>query len=212
MNNPLRRRAPRNTEREARENPFIPVGQAWADVLLGGKPTASIIASEKAGQRQFVNSDTLPTQISPDDRATLEAAGVKFGEVVDGDPIFQYVELPAGWTKRGTGHDMWSDLLDDKGQKRASIFYKAAFYDRNAHLNTEHRYAVEFDYDRVDREQVAVANVTDCGKVIYSTEPIPTAEGTHRYDSAISEPARQLALEWLDEHYPDWKDASAYWD
>ena len=34
---------------------------------------------------------------------------------------------------------MWSDLLDDKGVKRGSIFYKAAFYDRSAFLRLKEK-------------------------------------------------------------------------
>lgn len=72
--------------------------------------------------------------MSPEARETLETAGVKFGEVVEGDSLFQYVELPVGWKKQGTDHDMWSSLHDENGKEVATIFYKAAFYDRRAHL------------------------------------------------------------------------------
>lgn len=44
------------------------------------------------------------------------------------------VELPDGWKKVGTNHDMHSDLVDETGKVRASIFYKAAFYDRRADM------------------------------------------------------------------------------
>jgi len=50
------------------------------------------------------------------------------------------VELPIGWKKRSTGHSMWNDLVDDKGRVRATFFYKAAFYDRDAFINFERRY------------------------------------------------------------------------
>lgn len=131
VENPFKRRSPRNTEAEAREKPFIPIAEA----MLSKTPGDAIVASEKAGQSELVNSDVLPTEMSRDDRALLEAAGVKFGEVVKDDPLFQYVELPNGWKKVPTTHDMWSDLLDAHGRKRAAIFYKAAFYDRRAHLS-----------------------------------------------------------------------------
>lgn len=129
-----RNRAPRNTEREARENPLLPIAEA----LVAGNPSDAIVASEKAGQRSFVGSDTLPTEMHGNARAELEAAGVKFGEVVNGDPLFQYVELPSGWKKQGTSHDMWSTLFDETGKEVAQIFYKAAFYDRRAHLSMSH--------------------------------------------------------------------------
>ena len=43
--------------------------------------------------------------------------------------------MPNGWKKQATDHSMWSELIDDKGKVRATIFYKAAFYDQRAFLN-----------------------------------------------------------------------------
>lgn len=96
--------------------------------MFGG----GIEEQEAIGQSQLEHSDVLPTQCSEDDRKALEAAGVVFGEKVEGDDIFTHVTLPAGWKKQRTDHSMWTDLLDGEGTKRAAIFYKAAFYDRNA--------------------------------------------------------------------------------
>ena len=41
--------------------------------------------------------------------------------------------MPQGWTRRATDHDMHSEILDEAGKIRISVFYKAAFYDRRAH-------------------------------------------------------------------------------
>ena len=102
-----------------------------------GDSSRAIMDQEADGQQSFVGSDTLPTEIQGNGKAILEAAGVKFLGVVEGDDLFQYVQLPAGWKKEGTGHSMWSSLVDDKGQERASIFYKAAFYDRRAFMSVK---------------------------------------------------------------------------
>lgn len=94
----------------------------------------SVEAQEARGQRELETSDVLPTDCGSEDRKELEAAGVVFGEKVKGDEIFTHVKLPAGWKKQRTDHSMYTDLVDEKGAKRASIFYKAAFYDRSAAL------------------------------------------------------------------------------
>lgn len=142
---------------------------------MGVNPNA-IVAQEAEGQHELVNSDVLPTEISADGRITLERAGVKFGELVPGDPIFQHVELPQGWKKQPTDHSMWSDLVDEKGRKRGAIFYKAAFYDRLASMSTVSRFSIHQDYKRGREEGVAVACVTDGDKVIYSTQPVQLLE------------------------------------
>lgn len=200
---------PINTERQAEERPGM---MSW---LLGGAPK-KIERQEAEGQRSFVKSETLPTDLRGsteyNSRAILEAAGVKFVCEVPDDPMFQVVELPAGWEKKPTDHSMWSDLVDDKGRKRASIFYKAAFYDRSAHMGLETRFGIRQDYERQDKENVAVVHVMDCGKVVFATEPIqlPSERSKEYYE--VSEAARSGAIAWLDQNYPDWRNPGAYWD
>lgn len=200
-------RAPVNTERLAAKRPDM---QSW---VMGGAPN-KILEQEAQGQRSFVGSDTLPTDIGRhsdyDTKAILEAAGVKFLGQVEGDDMFQYVEFPQGWKKVGQpDHSMWSNLVDDKGRVRATIFYKAAFYDRSAQMSLSCRFGCAFDYDRFDKENIGVANITDGGKVVHTPEPIP-ANGEERYD--VSDKANKVAVEWLDQNHPDWRNPGAYWD
>jgi hypothetical protein len=96
-----------------------------------GTPIADM---EAAGQREFIFSDVLPVDMSHNTQEEFEALGFKFGDVVESDPIFRYAELPEGWKKVGTGHNMWSTIVDESGKERVGIFYKAAFYDRHAHM------------------------------------------------------------------------------
>lgn len=203
-----KKKAPVNTERQAIEHP----NKQLLDMM--GNPNA-IPAQEAQGQQSFTESDTLPTDIRCSDdydaEAILKAAGVKFLGPVEDDPMFQYVELPqGGWKKVATDHSMRSKLLDQKGRERASIFYKAAFYDRRAHMSLSCRFSISFDYDRFDKENVGVANIMDCGKVIQITEPIAIVDNDKRWD--VSDKARKLAVEWLNKNYPNWQNPGAYWD
>ena len=118
-----------NTTEQAKQNgmPFHLQAQVMGNAGM-------IEQQESAGQAEMVNSTQLPTSISGD-RTTLEAEGVVFGEVVKGDPLFQEATLPEGWQKVATDHSMWSELRDAEGVVRARIFYKAAFYDRDAFMN-----------------------------------------------------------------------------
>lgn len=99
--------------------------------LMGGNPNA-IEQQEAQGQEELVASELLPSQ---GDWEGLEKLGIKRGDPVEGDSLFVHAHLPDGWTKRPTDHSMWSELVDEKGIKRASIFYKAAFYDRSAQIH-----------------------------------------------------------------------------
>lgn len=101
--------------------------------VLGGNPGA-IERQEAQGQQELAASSQLPRE------GLGEAHTKEFGIKVLGtsqDPLFEDVRLPEGWKIQPTSHSMWSDLLDASGVKRAAIFYKAAFYDRNATIYWE---------------------------------------------------------------------------
>jgi hypothetical protein len=202
----MKKNTPINTEKLASNERT----DMW-DWIRGGNPNA-IRAQEAQGQNLFVKSETLPTRMNSyriNIKAILESAGVKFLGAVEDDPLFQYVELPLGWKKVPTDHSMWSNLVDDKGRVRAMIFYKAAFYDRDAHLSISQRYDVRFDYDRFNNEHVAVAHVMDSEKVLYTTDPI---DGTGIKSYEASDMAMPLATAWLEEHFPEYKNPAKYWD
>jgi hypothetical protein len=99
-----------------------------------------ILAQEARGQSELVQSAQLPTKgLLGRNRAAWEALGIKILDTTAGtvdakDSLFCHVELPAGWKKVPTDHAMWTDLVDADGKLRGRIFYKAAFYDRYAHI------------------------------------------------------------------------------
>lgn len=199
----MNKQAPVNTTTETQDNPM--------DFLAMGA-SGAIEAQEAAGQQSFVNSDTLPCQMSADARLGLETAGVVFGNPVPGDDLFVYVTLPEGWTKSGTSHSMHSDLLDDKGRKRAGIFYKAAFYDRRADLHIVSRFSVRQDYDAAD--DTVVYYVVDNGKTVFTSDPIayegPKYGGNHK---RAQEEASAACESWLRSNgFPQWTNPGMYWD
>ena len=116
--------------------------------LATGSPDEFIGAQEKAGQRQLVASQSLPTDTHGTDRE-FEAFGFVFGDPDPHDPMFRPATLPAGWSKRGSDHDMWSYVVDELGRDRVGVFYKSAFYDRRAHmsLTTVYGYLCSCVYD-----------------------------------------------------------------
>lgn len=183
----------------------------FENFLVASTP-GGIEAQEAAGQQTFVNSATLPIDIANGSRTDLEAMGIVFGD--NADDLFVNVTLPEGWTKQATDHSMWSDLLDVKGRTRANIFYKAAFYDRNAHLSLNRRFTIStYEYcdaegNDVDRDAATHNKVVikDGGKAIkvigFWTQGI--------YEEA--DPLEAEAKVWLQENYPDWKNPAAYWD
>lgn len=101
--------------------------------LMGGSDDY-ITGMESAGQRQLVHSDRLPVR-GPDEK--LRALGFQLGDPDPSDPLFRPATLPEGWRREGSDHAMWSHILDHNGRRRVRVFYKAAFYDRDAFFNVE---------------------------------------------------------------------------
>lgn len=115
-------------------------GSAQADMILAdarsggrGGSGAFIEEMEREGQAQLVTSDRLPTRMDPA-QPEWEALGFTFGEPDPHDPMFRLATLPEGWKRKGSSHAMWSYITDQHGRDRVSIFYKAAFYDRDAFM------------------------------------------------------------------------------
>lgn len=101
----------------------------------------SIEAQESKGQRELVNSSQLPRNANPYSgivaKDAYEKMGIKVIGESKGDDLFYDVILPNGWALKATDHSLWSELFDGDGKKRASIFYKAASYDRKSHIDFE---------------------------------------------------------------------------
>lgn len=201
-----------NTEEEVARDP--------AGLLLQAQtvgPGAAIEMMEARGQKELARSSSTESQRLPTKGCNvecLEKLGFTVGERVRGDELFRQVTFPPGWKVEPTDHSMWNNLLDDKGRKRASIFYKAAFYDREAFMMLLTRYSVQYSREDLDR------NRPDKHARSYAVIDTATGEEIHLvpYRDDTSEPwvprevAQKEACSWLKERFPECDDPLAYWD
>jgi hypothetical protein len=197
-----------------------------------GDPSNAILEQEARGQEEFVAAagSQLPAQGTIDEpsqvsngemslAAIWKAHGIKIGEPVKGDEIWVNAELPPGWKIEATDHSMWSNLVDHKGNSRAAIFYKAAFYDRECFIRPERRYSATMTHDR-NPGAPRYGLVMDGSKEIERIGPFFDDEGERppghspeaRAWKTAYEKAQPAARAWLDEHRPQWNDFLAYWN
>lgn len=169
---------------------------------------ALIRDEEAAGQREVVATQRLPKIIVHWQKVTWEKICAAWGLTIVGevDDLFNNVELPPGWQIVASSHSMWTALNDNLGRQRALIFYKAAFYDRRAHIVLESRYVYHTDYDFVaPLRQVEVRDNA-------------TGKSIHFFGTATEEEWERLnALDadarlWLERNFPDHRDPLAYWE
>ena len=169
--------------------------------FIAAATPGGIEAQEKAGQIEQSFLETLPregTLVGQWGRRDnyleeWERLGFVFNES-GGDDLFIEAKFPQGWRKQATDHAMWSHLLDDKGRKRASIFYKAAFYDRKAHIHFERRYSASAYAEIAGDTENYACVVRDGDAVIRDFGKRPIKD----YDASKALEAK--AREWLDKH------------
>ena len=197
------KRKPKNTEQDANSRLAMLIKMQ----LFG---TDHVIEQEESdGQVSLINSDTIPAKMNEETKKALTKSGVKFGELVEDDPLFQYVELPEGWTKRPIDR-LWTDLLDSRGQVRARLMYKAAFYDRKARTSANLRFRFGTDYESAERG-VVISHVRKGNEIVFSSDEYHV-DPESRDQYAAMDKADKQCRQWLEKNYPDYLDPSAYWD
>ena len=173
-----------------------------ANAIVAMTP-GGIEAQEAEGQRRLAaNFRTLPKDM---DRDIAQAFGFTFGD--DVDELFVNVTAPVGWAIVPTEHSMHSDIVDDAGRNRGSIFYKAAFYDRRADGRWLSRYRVEHEYTPQWASKAVFARDASTGDILYRQE-VPEGGET---DYAVYSKIEKEVAYWLSERFPDYQNPAAYW-
>lgn len=203
------------------------------DNMITAMIPGGIERQEAQGQADLCQSERLPKDLGGWNKGDVREEYAKHGIRVidDADDIFFNVQLPEGWKLVPTDHSMHNDLLDEQGRRRAGIFYKAAFYDRSAHINFTTRFGVavvptdrykdgKLSYE--DRKKLpTVGIVTDGGEEIFECEGYIEADcvnedGSFNWDldDRLKKATFEFAEKWLVETqgYPDYKNETAYWN
>lgn len=202
-------------------------GAKWKSAMNGcwqcdhqREETGDLSLKEMTTLAYDVEIETLPHKFNNCTRNQFVKMGIIFGE--EADDLFSYVALPKGWKKQPTSHSMWYKLLDEQGRERASIFYKSAFYDRDAFLNIIKRFGCSYHpvlgYENPEYQKGAWVGVaTDCNTIIWQTEeiePEPKYEADRDIWIAWIDKRDELVKKarlWLVENYPEWENPLAYW-
>ena len=168
---------------------------------------------EKEGQTEAVKNTMMAIKMNPK-KEEWEKLGFVFTEI-PGDDVLCNAQMPEGWSMKATDHSMWSEIIDNKGLKRGSMFYKASFYDRRAHMSLEPRYRVCVRYidDNYTTKEIYFGNEKE--KLFIAGQLyIPKDASNEEFKTKMEEEdkLKSIAFEFAKENYPDWKDVNAYWD
>ena len=220
---------------------------AWMLAEEGRNPSEAIESQERRGQSKIINNKRLPKKMNDHNvpreifwRGTTNDMNYEEKRKIIDQNIFEYtqkqyermgieiinecddlfwnVKLPEGWDTRATDHTMWNELIDDKGRKRATFFYKAAFYDRDAFANLQTRFQLDVthvadpdsDYE-VWKASDFQGTIKDGDIIICQTKCVP-ATGDYSKDDKIKDELWEELRTFMNEHWPEYKDVHAYWD
>lgn len=177
-----------------------------------GFPVASaVVAQENRGAQEVVASEEIPKDHPADD---VKKLGIVILGPSDENPLFVKAQLPSGWKKvRNTQDYRTIDVLDENGNRRAYMWYKAASYDSFAYMIIRRRFEVQHRFNK--DYTICTAYVVD---VKDSTNPVVVFKGKRVKGASVREmeetekQARQIARDWLAKHLPDAGDVNAYWN
>lgn len=175
--------------------------------MSSGNASEGLETVQNAEQSRVRNSSRLPRDMSPS-QAAFEALGFTFTDI--GDDVLFEATLPEGWsTQESPGSSiLWENLIDDKGRVRGTYCYKGAFYDRYGHMSLSCRYHLTYqnvDPDNWDSPINVVVTDAD-GSVIFNAGQCKKAY-SKEYNKLVAK-----AEKYLKSNYPEWEDATKYWD
>ena len=203
-------------------------GPEFTENFIAAATPGGIERQEREKQAQLVRREQLPLKLgSP--REFFDKLGFKFGTQLD--KKLQEGQLPEGWKKiADPGHSMYSYVLDPKGCRRWTIFFKGAFYDYEAFgwsLQRRFVVSVEKDYKAEIGPRAVWGEIHDNAVPFdakakegrYVTPKIVYRSQEDRFtpksweDGERLEAMVRLEMEmWIEANYPDYENPLAYWE
>lgn len=120
----------------------------------------------------------------------------------------EFVKLPKNWRLTKTDSPLVNIITDDKGRYRGSVHD----YLHSSWIELFTKYDVMIKTKQVGLNHFAYAEVWSDIEVVYTTNNVVIKSicPIDRYEAGQS--AKELAHEWLNQNFPDWKNPGAYWN
>lgn len=129
-----------------------------------------------------------------------------------GDTLYFDAELPAGWHIKATDNIWWSEVIDNKGRKRAGVYCKEMCGTGDTFIKFFARYDFYANFNEQDKENmswVVTDNATEL--VVFETEKMSTDSNERDY-WVLRDKLTGQCLDFLAKNYPNHEDINAYWD
>ncbi|MBP9763230.1 MAG: hypothetical protein KBD10_00605 [Candidatus Pacebacteria bacterium] len=138
----------------------------------------------------------------------LKSLGFTFNEIeIDGNKL-EVVNLPSNWKIVPAEDDYVFLLIDKKERPRASIMMCPGINWVNLFTKFDFMHKTK----NVGAEKIIAVEVFELHEVVHSVSVTYLSSFSLEDRLEAIKKAKQQAIDWLDENYPDWKNPGAYWD
>ena len=177
---------------------------AMSIAMQTGKASEALEIVQHAEQEHARSSCMLPKNMKPS-KSNFEELGFRFEDT--GDEVLYKATMPDGWTLESNG-GYWTNLVDEKGRKRGSYFYKGAFYDRRGSMSLNKRFSATYEHS-IDEDYESPVNVF--AQDIDGTILFDAGQCNRAYSDEFFVLLSQVR-NYLDSNFPGWEDVGKYWD
>jgi hypothetical protein len=156
---------------------------------------------DKEHQLNIIVLDLLPVKRNISDEQLISLGFVLGPKVSD---FLTEGKIPLGWKKEAGAYPSFIRLIDDKGRTRGSLFIDLTPSYPYTDLLLNRRYGSYF-YETDETKENYQFVIKDSGIIIKKLGVSPRGSGKN------IDTIRRKGKEWLNRHYPDWKNKVAYW-
>lgn len=143
-----------------------------------------------------------------------EEIGFQFTKI-DYDDVLYNTTLPVGWTVQHIENSPWFKIIDNLGNNRGNMYFKATIYERVAHMNLFSKYRIFPSYENGDYSRRYIVFGNDEETLFVAGQVHGIKNVTKEATSQIHKEEKELiekAKIWANENYPNWQKVDAYWD
>lgn len=141
-----------------------------------------------------------------------EQLGFVFANI-PGDNVLCKAMLPEGWSMKDTDYSSFTDIIDENGMKRGSVFFINKFDERKAYMSLEQRYRV--CTSRIGDGSMREVYFGNDEERLFVAGQIHESVGASRkkLSAQVEELKRLNALskQFGDKNYPGWESVHSYW-
>lgn len=157
-------------------------------------------------QGKMVRSNLLPKDLKPS-KEVYEELGFKFFPYRDDESMY-FAILPEDWKLEASTSPLWTKIVDQNSNVRGLIKYNPVQEKISASLRS--RYGIHTRKDNLEETTLITVYFGTENEELHIAGQFATTEDEERTEF-LTESLENIAKEYAERKYPNWKDVRYYW-